>query len=58
MVFRGIQAAGSAATISIGAGVIGDMATASERGGMIGVFGGSEFLSYINDGPKLTEQYE
>lgn len=42
MVFRGIQAAGSAATISVGAGVIGDITTARERGGLIGVFGGSE----------------
>lgn len=43
MVFRGIQAAGSAATISVGAGVIGDITTAKERGGLIGIFGGSKF---------------
>lgn len=59
MVFRGIQAAGSAATISVGktsyslpqelrltkvlgAGVIGDITTARERGGLIGIFGGSK----------------
>jgi MFS family permease len=42
MLFRGIQAAGSAATISVGAGVIGDITTAKERGGLIGVFGGSK----------------
>lgn len=47
MVFRGIQAAGSAATISVGAGVIGDITTAKERGGLIGVFGGSK-LSTVN----------
>ncbi|KAH8810812.1 major facilitator superfamily domain-containing protein [Xylogone sp. PMI_703] len=44
MVFRGIQAAGSAATISIGAGVIGDITTARERGGFIGIFGGIRML--------------
>lgn len=56
MIFRGVQAAGSAATISIGkqylpvqdplanqppgAGVIGDITTPSERGQLIGIFGG------------------
>ncbi|KAL5329218.1 hypothetical protein ACEPPN_002728 [Leptodophora sp. 'Broadleaf-Isolate-01'] len=44
MVFRGIQAAGSAATISVGAGVIGDITTARERGGLIGIFGGIRML--------------
>jgi MFS family permease len=44
MVLRAIQAAGSAATISIGAGVIGDITTASERGGFIGIFGGIRML--------------
>ncbi|RDW61323.1 hypothetical protein BP5796_11215 [Coleophoma crateriformis] len=44
MVFRGIQAAGSAATISIGAGVIGDITTARERGGLIGIFGGIRMM--------------
>ncbi|KAE8451540.1 hypothetical protein EG329_003613 [Mollisiaceae sp. DMI_Dod_QoI] len=44
MVFRAIQAAGSAATISVGAGVIGDITTAQERGGLIGVFGGIRML--------------
>jgi MFS family permease len=42
MVFRGLQAAGSAATISVGAGVIGDYTTPRERGGYIGTFGGSK----------------
>lgn len=40
LVFRGIQAFGSASTIAIGAGVIGDIAVASERGGLMGLFGG------------------
>ncbi|CZR57059.1 related to synaptic vesicle transporter SVOP and related transporters (major facilitator superfamily) [Phialocephala subalpina] len=44
MIFRAIQAAGSAATISVGAGVIGDITTAQERGGLIGVFGGIRML--------------
>ncbi|KAE9370433.1 MFS general substrate transporter [Stipitochalara longipes BDJ] len=44
MVFRGIQAAGSAATISVGAGVIGDITTPRERGGLIGIFGGIRMM--------------
>ncbi|KAK2627302.1 hypothetical protein QTJ16_003268 [Diplocarpon rosae] len=44
MVFRAVQAAGSAATISVGAGVIGDITTARERGGLIGIFGGIRML--------------
>ncbi|PVH89914.1 MFS general substrate transporter [Cadophora sp. DSE1049] len=44
MVFRGIQAAGRAATISVGAGVIGDITTSRERGGLIGIFGGIRML--------------
>ncbi|KIV99862.1 uncharacterized protein PV09_08530 [Verruconis gallopava] len=40
MFFRGLQAAGSASTIAIGAGVIGDIADADERGGFMGLFGG------------------
>jgi MFS family permease len=63
MVFRGIQAAGSAATISVGtfkliliqnisdirpgAGVIGDITTARERGGLIGIFGGSKLTPHM-----------
>lgn len=42
MAFRALQAAGSAATISIGAGVIGDITTSAERGSLIGIFGGGE----------------
>ncbi|KAH8689006.1 major facilitator superfamily domain-containing protein [Talaromyces proteolyticus] len=44
MVFRAVQAAGSAATISIGAGVIGDLTTSDERGGLVGTFGGVRML--------------
>ncbi|KAK3392696.1 MFS general substrate transporter [Podospora didyma] len=44
MVFRAIQAAGSAATVSVGAGVIGDITTAKERGGFMGSFGGIRML--------------
>ncbi|KAM7202190.1 Major facilitator superfamily domain containing protein [Rhypophila sp. PSN 637] len=44
MVFRAIQAAGSAATISVGAGVIGDITTPKERGGFVGSFGGIRML--------------
>src|SRR2546423_596101 len=40
MTFRGFQAVGSASTIAIGAGVIGDLAVAQERGGFMGLFGG------------------
>jgi multidrug resistance protein len=44
MVFRGLQAAGSAATIAIGAGVIGDITESKERGGLIGIFGGLRMM--------------
>ncbi|KAL4794891.1 major facilitator superfamily domain-containing protein [Aspergillus venezuelensis] len=44
MVLRGIQAAGSAATISIAAGVIGDIATPRERGGFMGTNAGVRMM--------------
>ncbi|KAJ5099359.1 hypothetical protein N7532_006360 [Penicillium argentinense] len=44
MAFRAVQAAGSAATISIGAGVIGDITTSAERGSLVGIFGGVRML--------------
>ncbi|KAI9690643.1 MAG: hypothetical protein M1820_009950 [Bogoriella megaspora] len=44
LILRGIQAAGSSATISIGAGVIGDIATPSERGGFIGTNSGIRMI--------------
>lgn len=40
MVLRGVQAAGSAATISISAGVIADIACPQERGGFMGTNAG------------------
>lgn len=38
MLLRCLQAAGSASTIAIGAGVIGDIATREERGGFYGIY--------------------
>lgn len=38
MLLRCLQAAGSASTIALGAGVIADIATRSERGGFFGLF--------------------
>lgn len=40
LALRGLQAAGSSASISISAGVIGDMASPSERGGFMGTNAG------------------
>ncbi|KAH9965123.1 MFS general substrate transporter [Lactifluus volemus] len=39
MLMRGLQAAGSASTVALGAGIIADIATPAERGGFFGVFG-------------------
>jgi Major Facilitator Superfamily len=47
MAFRAIQAVGSASTIAIGAGIIGDISVAAERGGFMGLFGGSESVSIV-----------
>ena len=44
LVFRGVQATGSATTISIGTGVIAEIATPSERGGFIGTFSGIRMI--------------
>ncbi|KAG2367756.1 major facilitator superfamily domain-containing protein [Suillus spraguei] len=38
MLLRCIQSAGSASTVALGAGVIGDIGTPAERGGFFGVF--------------------
>lgn len=38
MLLRCIQAAGSASTVALGAGVIGDIGTPAERGGFFGLF--------------------
>lgn len=45
MVLRGIQAAGSSATISISAGTIADIAFPEERGGFMGLNAG---IRYVN----------
>jgi len=39
MLLRCVQAAGSASTVALGAGIIADIATSAERGGFFGVFG-------------------
>ncbi|KAK0663639.1 Quinidine resistance protein 1 [Lasiodiplodia hormozganensis] len=52
MFFRFLQAAGSSSTISIGAGVIADIAPAKERGGFIGAFAGIRQFS-MAIGPVL-----
>ena len=39
MVLRCVQGAGSASTIALGAGVIGDITTRAERGGFFGLYG-------------------
>ncbi|EXJ73450.1 uncharacterized protein A1O5_03210 [Cladophialophora psammophila CBS 110553] len=44
MVFRGLQAFGSSATIAIGSGIISDLAEPAERGGFVGVFSGMRML--------------
>ncbi|TFK56675.1 MFS general substrate transporter [Heliocybe sulcata] len=38
VLLRAVQAAGSASTIALGAGVIGDIATPAERGGFVGLY--------------------
>ncbi|WEW55285.1 hypothetical protein PRK78_000714 [Emydomyces testavorans] len=52
MVFRALQSAGSSATISIGAGVIGDISTPEERGGYVGIYGGIRMMGQ-SVGPVL-----
>lgn len=42
LVFRALQALGSASTISLGSGIIADISPPSERGGYIGWFSGGE----------------
>jgi MFS family permease len=42
-VLRAFQAIGGVSTLSIGSGVIGDMTTKAERGGMMGFFQGGMF---------------
>ncbi|PHH90640.1 hypothetical protein CDD83_3045 [Cordyceps sp. RAO-2017] len=38
LVLRCVQSAGSASTVAIGSGVIGDITTRAERGGLMGIF--------------------
>lgn len=38
MVFRCLQSTGSASTVAIGAGMIGDITRKEERGGILGIF--------------------
>jgi hypothetical protein len=55
MVFRGLQAAGSAATKAIGSGVVSDIATPCERGAFVGINSGSKqgLVTFLN--PMLTQ---
>jgi MFS family permease len=52
VILRCLQSAGSASTIAIGAGVIGDITTREERGGFMGVFQAG-LLSPVAIGPVL-----
>ncbi len=47
MVLRCLQAAGSASTIALGAGVIGDIATRAERGGFFGLYSIGANVSHL-----------
>jgi MFS family permease len=53
MVLRGLQAAGSAATISISAGVIADIASPSERGGFMGTNAGVRYVTWCSDSSNI-----
>ena len=55
MVLRGLQAAGSAATISISAGVIADIACPEERGRFIGTNAGVRYVK--RNHPSLEEYH-
>lgn len=52
VILRCLQSAGSASTIAIGAGVIGDITTREERGGYMGIFQAG-LLSPVAIGPVL-----
>ncbi|KAH8835473.1 MFS general substrate transporter [Flagelloscypha sp. PMI_526] len=45
MVLRCIQASGSASTIALGAGVVGDISTPEERGGLFGLYNSAPLLA-------------
>ena len=38
VILRSLQSSGSASTIAIGAGMIGDITTREQRGGVMGIF--------------------
>lgn len=52
VILRCLQSTGSASTIAIGAGVVGDFTTREERGGYMGIFGGG-LLAPTAIGPVL-----
>ena len=45
LVLRCLQSTGSACTIAVGAGIVGDIATRAERGGYMGIFSAGLLLS-------------
>jgi MFS family permease len=47
LTFRFFQAAGSSSTISLGAGVVADIADSSERGGYLGYFSGGTYAFHF-----------
>ena len=49
MVLRCLQAAGSASTIALGAGVIADIAERHERGGFFGLYSLGPMVRYCGD---------
>ena len=58
MVFRAIQAFGSAATISVGGGVLGDITTAKERGGYMAGFSAGKFTYHETEEEKdVTDNF-
>ncbi|KPI43639.1 Quinidine resistance protein 1 [Cyphellophora attinorum] len=52
LVLRMLQSAGSASTITIGSGVLGDITTRAERGGYMGIFQAG-FLTPVAIGPVI-----
>lgn len=48
MLLRCLQAAGSASTIALGAGVIADIATRAERGSFFGLYAIGPMVSFLN----------
>jgi MFS family permease len=50
LIFRGLQAAGSASTVSIGNGVIQDISPPAERGAFIAFYQASKTFPFSNHG--------